>query len=278
METISDILKNKRIEKGYTLEEVSNITRIRRKYLEALENSNYEEIPDRVYTKSFLKIYSEFLGLDKAYILKRFQDEDPLEDKAIIAPIYSLPNELIQNKPNPKKTLYILIFILIMALLVWGIWSLILKNPSMFSLKPKVEETPIEEITFKDTEDEISPNELIDIPISETEIEKPKYFYDKLVLRILSNSSSWISVSTDRSSSNSYTMMANKEEIFEANKTISLRVGNLGGINIDINNYNLDSLGKSGEVADIEITLSQNKSIEVRIEKNGKIERKTLKD
>ena len=278
METIGDILKKIRLEKGYTLEEISNITRIRRKYLEALENSNYEEIPDRVYTKSFLKIYSEFLGLDKAHILKRFQDEDSQEDKTIIAPMYYLPNELIQSKPNRKKTLYILIFILLFVLLVWGIWSFILKNPSMFSLRPKGEEIPVEEIYFKDAEEEIPLNESLDIPITETETEKPKYFYDKLVLKILSNSSSWISVSTDGTRSNSYTMMSNKEEIFEAKRIISLRVGNLGGINIDINNYNLEPLGKSGEVADIVITLSQNKSIEVRIEKNGKIERKTLKD
>jgi cytoskeleton protein RodZ len=278
METIGDILKKKRLEKGYTLEEASNITKIRKKYLEALENCNYEEIPDKVYTKSFLKIYSEFLGLDKAHILKRFQEEESQDEKIIIAPIYYPPNDIIQEKHQYKRTLYVLIFILILVLLIWSAWSYILRNPSLFSRGPKSNDIPIEDINFKDNDIVTPPNLSPDIPAIETEKQNPIHFYDKLVLTILSNSSSWISISEDKSGVVSHTMMPNKEEIFEAKKSISLRIGNLGGIRMDINNFNLDTLGKSGEVADIVISLTQDKSIEVLIEKNGKIERKIYKD
>ncbi|HPJ12575.1 MAG TPA: helix-turn-helix domain-containing protein, partial [Caldisericia bacterium] len=75
MDKVGSILKKKREELEYGLDQVSEDTKIRRKYLEAIENGTYNQIPDPVYTRSFLRIYADYLGLDQVFIVKRYLDE-----------------------------------------------------------------------------------------------------------------------------------------------------------------------------------------------------------
>lgn len=64
MKDIGRQLKAKREELGLTVEQVQAETKIRRKYLEALETGAVEVIPGEVYVKGFLRFYANFLGLD----------------------------------------------------------------------------------------------------------------------------------------------------------------------------------------------------------------------
>ena len=51
MRTIGEILKKARIEKKYTLEEIEDQIRIRRKFLQALEDNNWLKLPSLTYIK-----------------------------------------------------------------------------------------------------------------------------------------------------------------------------------------------------------------------------------
>jgi transcriptional regulator with XRE-family HTH domain len=62
--TIGERLENIRKEKNISLEEASAKLRIRKKYLKALEESDYSVFAAEVYAKGFLKNYVRFLGLD----------------------------------------------------------------------------------------------------------------------------------------------------------------------------------------------------------------------
>lgn len=73
-------LKEKRKELNLSIEEVEKETKIRKKYLRALEEDNYEEIPGLVYAKAFLKTYSSFLGLNQEEIIEEFERWRHLED------------------------------------------------------------------------------------------------------------------------------------------------------------------------------------------------------
>ena len=61
---IGAVLESARTEKGLTLEEVEQATKIRKRYLEGLEREDYSMLPDAVYAQGFLKTYANFLGLD----------------------------------------------------------------------------------------------------------------------------------------------------------------------------------------------------------------------
>ena len=61
---IGRLLEQKRKERGLTLEEVEQATKIRKRYLTGLERENYAILPDAVYARGFLKTYANYLGLD----------------------------------------------------------------------------------------------------------------------------------------------------------------------------------------------------------------------
>jgi cytoskeleton protein RodZ len=61
---IGRILEHKRKEKGLSLEEVEQATKIRKRYLDGLEREDYAVLPAGVYAQGFLKTYANYLGLD----------------------------------------------------------------------------------------------------------------------------------------------------------------------------------------------------------------------
>ena len=61
---IGRFLEQKRKEKGLSLEEVEQATKIRKRYLDGLEREDYAVLPAGVYAQGFLKTYANFLGLD----------------------------------------------------------------------------------------------------------------------------------------------------------------------------------------------------------------------
>ena len=61
---IGRILEQKRKEKGLSLDEVEQATKIRKRYLDGLEREDYAVLPAGVYAQGFLKTYANYLGLD----------------------------------------------------------------------------------------------------------------------------------------------------------------------------------------------------------------------
>jgi transcriptional regulator with XRE-family HTH domain len=57
-------LKEAREAAGYSIEEISNILKIRKQYIVNLEEEVFDDIPGQVYVDGYTKIYHEFLGLD----------------------------------------------------------------------------------------------------------------------------------------------------------------------------------------------------------------------
>ena len=69
---LGETLRSARLARGVTFEEAERITRIPRKYLEALEQENYGILPAPVYARGFLRSYAGYLGLDAAQLLPFF--------------------------------------------------------------------------------------------------------------------------------------------------------------------------------------------------------------
>jgi hypothetical protein len=73
--TVGEVLKHHRTQKELSLKQVELSTRIRGKYLVAIEADDYEALPHEVYTKGFLQSYADFLGLDGKDIIERYLAE-----------------------------------------------------------------------------------------------------------------------------------------------------------------------------------------------------------
>ena len=64
LEEIGRRLREARERKGLTLHDVQVATKIRRKYLEALERGDDAQLPPEVYTRGFIRAYAKLVGLD----------------------------------------------------------------------------------------------------------------------------------------------------------------------------------------------------------------------
>jgi cytoskeletal protein RodZ len=64
IESIGEILREARQHKGASVEDASRATRIKMEILEQLEADEFDRLAAPAYTKGFLKLYSEYLGLD----------------------------------------------------------------------------------------------------------------------------------------------------------------------------------------------------------------------
>jgi transcriptional regulator with XRE-family HTH domain len=73
MDEIGNLLREAREARGLTLLEASNSTRISLKYLEALENGQYELLPTTVHIRGYLRNYARYLDLDPDPLLERYE-------------------------------------------------------------------------------------------------------------------------------------------------------------------------------------------------------------
>jgi len=80
------MLSEVRIAKGLELSDVEKVTKIRAKFLEAIEQDAYHRLPSPIYAQGFVKNYSEFLGLDSNKILAFFRRQTTEVKHATILP------------------------------------------------------------------------------------------------------------------------------------------------------------------------------------------------
>lgn len=116
-EGVGHSLKVVRERRGFALEDVSARLRIRRPYLEAIEEGRFGELPGAVYVSGFLRQYAEFLGLDPDQVLKTYQAES---DGAVHhRPVLNFP------MPRPEERtprLWLVVGALVLAGIVYALW------------------------------------------------------------------------------------------------------------------------------------------------------------
>lgn len=75
MARLGELLRAQRERKGITLEAAAADTRIRDKFIKALEEGDYQSLPGAVYTKGFLRNYAEYLDLDPDELVVLYHQE-----------------------------------------------------------------------------------------------------------------------------------------------------------------------------------------------------------
>jgi cytoskeletal protein RodZ len=114
MENLGEKLKQARLAKNLSLDEIHKITKINKNYLAALETSNVKAFPAEVYYKNFLKRYASYLGLNGEQILQEYNDSKKQEENKIV-------NKKTISKQKPaknKRDFFILIIFAVLILLL----------------------------------------------------------------------------------------------------------------------------------------------------------------
>ncbi len=100
MSDIGPILKKARLDKNLTLDDLQELTKIRKKYLEAIEDNNYRVLPGAFYIKAFIKSYADAVGLHPQEVINLHDKSTPIpeEDMPIVEPIRT-------NKSNSPRNI-----------------------------------------------------------------------------------------------------------------------------------------------------------------------------
>ena len=76
-------LKKAREEKNMSLDEIQAITKIQKRYLQAIEDGRYDLLPGSFYTKAFVKSYAEAVDLPVETLFEEYGHELPKVEQTI---------------------------------------------------------------------------------------------------------------------------------------------------------------------------------------------------
>jgi cytoskeletal protein RodZ len=84
---IGAALKSTRQRLGRSLQDISDATRIKRGYLDAIEELRLEELPSRPFTIGYVRAYAKALGIDGEAAVERFKQDVPGGQEPLRAPV-----------------------------------------------------------------------------------------------------------------------------------------------------------------------------------------------
>ena len=92
-------LSEARRQRGWTLDEVADRIRVRKEFLEALEEMNVKLLPGKAYALAFLRSYARELGIEEKAIVDQFQDECALTRDDEPKPAIRTPTSKPKQRP-----------------------------------------------------------------------------------------------------------------------------------------------------------------------------------
>jgi cytoskeletal protein RodZ len=259
-------LKHLRENSGFTLQNIHQKTRIDIKFLEAIEEGNFDVI-ENVYVRAFIKSYASAIGLDPNETLKNFdsaregklysvdkeQTEVSKEPSGLSKEkVYSSVSESEKEYPRPnswhqKYIAPMSIFIFVIAVI--SIYFLFIKDDSNIIVK----ETPFNEImTEKESESSEAPKseqERFEILSDDTVSVVPAVDSGGNVdIKLLATDTTWIQVTKDDNEEEEFILMPGNTKNYNLVDNIKVLIGNAGGLNIYLNDSLLDLRSKKGEI------------------------------
>ena len=109
---LGTLLRSEREKKGLTIEQVAETTRLRRHFIEDLENEKWDNLPPPVFVRGFIRSYVKMLGLDEKRALELFESSAPVDPgppKPLVAP----------PKRGKKALVFIVVLLAVLAALVY---------------------------------------------------------------------------------------------------------------------------------------------------------------
>jgi len=141
MRTAGNILREARIGKKISLETIEQATKIRKKFLEAIESDDFSKLPSLSYAKGFVRNYSDYLGLDSANVLAFFRRQNADVTRSSLLP-KGMAEPLNRSKFHLTPTRFIMAFIgllIVMFLIYFGFQYVKLQRPpSLHVIEPAV--------------------------------------------------------------------------------------------------------------------------------------------
>lgn len=156
---IGEYLYTVRNEKNLTLEEVSEITKIKVRILEAIEANKFDDLGGLGYVKALLVTYAKAINADKTKILKMIDEAYQGIQVKYSRPLPEQPTKKYQFHMNLVYLILLVILIIVLTVFVVNLYREGKLNSPFFKIFERQRSTPTEvmEDTLK-TETPIEPN------------------------------------------------------------------------------------------------------------------------
>jgi cytoskeletal protein RodZ len=128
MPEIGETLREARMRQRIDMSEVEAATKIRAKYLRALESEEWDLLPGPTFVKTFLRTYAEYLGLDPRLLVEEFKQRYERPTSAELTPFatgYGGPRRPRRPRPaiGPGVVIVVGVLALLGALYLLGSWG-----------------------------------------------------------------------------------------------------------------------------------------------------------
>ncbi len=242
MKEIGKLLKEKRGKMNISFTDVYKATKIREKYISAIEDDDMSVFFAEVYYRSFVRSYAEYLGLDPEELFERFGMKKRLLKK--------LPSEEEENsgmkielvgKASQKSKIgvkkLLIIFIIAAVFFVFFLFF----NRSILNVPTSVKTHPqIETLNNQNHADGV---------IAAVEEKKETLSDSKQKLSVEAVADAWIKIYSDGSPVFEGTVVKDSKNSWEADKCFELKIGYVPGVKIFFNGEQVDVV--SGAIRDV---------------------------
>lgn len=264
---LTDEFKTHREKKEISLQSIHNKTRIDIKYLRAIEDGNFDVMPE-VYLRAFIKEYAKSIELDPEETLKNYEmaiagtygieekteteedkpkKENKSEKKKLV---YTSENLTGQEETVSKNNNSMIIGIGGTAvLIIAAVVFFFLNNNSAPEI---VKENPYQDILEESAQRFEAPSEEISAAAN----------VDSIALKITTIDTSWIRILVDGKDEQEYIMRPDREKDFKAVKEFNLLTGNAGGLVLYLNGKKLEFDNPRGAIRNYKINSNGIEKIE----------------
>ena len=253
-------LKALRELRGLTTEDIFLKTRINVTILNAIENGEFHLLPAPVFTKKFIQIYAETIGIDAGIILAHYQrhvDEIqvvPEEANVVKAQI------TFDRKPFKRFLLYAVpaVAIIATACIMYAFFheketlGIFQHNVTVDEQKevvpkpaPAVKERPLEAVANVPQ----APPPAMVVPKETTQTPNNTH----LNLLIEATEDTWLNITEDRNPPYQITLKTGEKLSRKAREFFIVDVGNAAGVNITFLGKSLGNLGRKGQVVHLRL-------------------------
>jgi cytoskeleton protein RodZ len=129
-QAIGDTLREARMRQKIDITEIESKTKIRAKYLRAMENEEFDLLPGSTFAKSFLRTYADALGLDSHRLVEEYRSQYEPRDESDLPPLSSQPGarrrgSRYDRRPPPRRAVAIIagIVAVVVILFLVGVLS-----------------------------------------------------------------------------------------------------------------------------------------------------------
>jgi cytoskeletal protein RodZ len=277
MASAGEKLRRERLRRHMELSQIAGELKISARLLEAIEDEKFERLPGAIFTKSFVRQYARFLGLDEEELVNEVQAviESPFaiqtlleaEPADIRAPLIHVPPveawESLREKRFSKLSWLSAAATVIGAMLLCSIiYSQWQPGPQQAVALPQTTEPPRPPATVVQsvpTPDPAAPPPAASPAPSDTPsasaAENGESINSPVVrLELTAREKVWISARADGKVLFSGMLTENETRTVEANDKLLLRVGNAGALDVTLNGKSLGALGAKGQPRTVQFT------------------------